>query len=367
MNGADHLETYLSGDLAQYATLDDSNQNGGPRSVTFTLTLPDALPPGRHLLYLIVRESRPGGMIGGRAAAGGGIVILSLYPTPYLAVELSTANTAVGKPTTATLSLTSWSKVVTPDAWAELVVKDQTGAERLRTTSQHVTIPPQESKELKIPLATGKLEPGRYVVEATIHGAQENLTVKTSFLVGTLDLSLEDHTALLSADKVNRFSFRVGNKWNQQLHNVYGEVALWHLKEKTPTTTVEGFHSATFKTYLDLSGFNVMENTSLQGNITLFYTTPEGKDGSKTFPFTVTVVPEQVPEQVPAVATEEAPHGFFIPLNGLTLLYLALLLLVILNILLLFRSRGGRRGSGAEEDDERKGGESVDIEPPRVS
>jgi len=350
--GAKHIDVFLTGDLREYITIDDPEPNGSARAVKLILKLPEQLEPGKHVSYLYAREASPGGMIGARASVGVGISVLSLYPTPYLQAGLSVPNTAVSQPTVATLSLTSWSKVVTPDAWADLVVKDQRGAERLTTASQHVQVPAQGSQKVLVSLQTNRLEPGRYTVEALIHGAQPNLTATTSFKVGTLDLALRHYTKIVSAEKVNRFSFTIENRWNQPLHELYGDVVVWKLDEKTPTTTVKGFDIADLKTYLDFSRFNVTTNTTLDGNLTVHYTTPEGERGEKVFPISVTVVPDAVPASKLSPRELQQARNFPIPLNSLTLLYLALLVLVIINLFLLFR-----RGGGKEE---------IVIRPPEV-
>jgi len=348
--GAERLDVFLTGDLRDYITIHDPMPNGSARAVTLTLELPETLEPGKHISYFYAREASSGGMIGARASIGVVISVLSLYPTPYLEAGLSAGDTAVGERSMATLSLTSWSKVVTPDVWAELVVKDQTGATVVTATSQHVAVPAQGSQTLLVPLETMELKQGRYSVEARIHGAQPNLTAKTSFKVGTLDLTLRDYTKRLTGGKINRFTFTIENLWNQELHDVVATVGLWQLQERTPTARIKGFGRGDFKVYLDLSGLNVSTNTSQDGNITVAYTTPDGEHGEKRLPFTVQVGPEAVPASELQPEELQGAKGFFIPFNSLTLLYVALLVLVVINLFLLWRK------NGADE-----------IRPPRLS
>lgn len=338
--GAPVLETYLSGDLQQYAVLEDPAQNSSARSISLTLHLPDQLEPGRYVLRVFAREASPGGMMGGRAAIGAGIAVLSLYPTPYLKAELSAESVGVGEQSSATLTLTSWSESVTPDAWADLVVIDQDGQELVHATSDHSSIPAQETKTLTIPLATQELEPGQYSIIAHIHGAQENLTAKSTFRIGVLNLVLKEYPKKMTAGRINRFKFIIENKWNEKLDDVFGLVRMGSISEQTPTGSLPGFGTSSFSAYLDTTSLGV--NATLDGNITMQYTTPAGEKGTQVLPFTTTIVPEDLP--VADIPPEELRKGFFIPLNMMTLLYLALFILVLINLYLLF----GRKRRGDE-------------------
>ncbi len=344
VSGADRLETTLTGDLAAYATLDDPAQNTSGRSVSFTLTMPANLTPGQHFLVFTVYESPPEGQqVGGRAAAAAKITVTSLYPTPYLVASLSVPDTAAGKPTTATVSLTSWSTVPAPDVYADILVRDANGTLLIDTPSEVVTVAPQKQATLTVPLTTQPFATGRYQATAVIHHAQDGLNATTQFRVGSFDLSLISSTPRLSAGTINRFSFTLGSNWNEPISGVYGDVSLGAIDGKTATVTIDPFGQATLDAYLDTSILNLSGNeTPLGGTIIAHFLDTDGNEQTKAFPFNVTVVNVPVLETQPEQRPAAQGAGLSLPLGWTTLLYIFLILLVIINLILLFRQRRGK-------------------------
>ncbi len=344
VSGADRLETTLTGDLAAYATLDDPAQNTSARSVSFTLTMPANLTPGQHVLTFTVYESPPEGQnVGGRAGAAARITVTSLYPTPYLVASLSIPDTAVGKPTTASVSLTSWSTVPTPGVYADILVRDANGTTLINTPSEVVTVAPQKQATLTVPLSTQSFATGRYQATAVIHHAQDGLNATTQFRVGSFDLSLISSTPRLSAGTINRFTFTLGSNWNEPIRGVYGDVSLGAIDGKTATVTIDPFGQTALDAYLDTSSLNLSGNeTPFAGTIVAHFLDSDGNEQAKAFPFNVTVVNVPVPETQPEQKPSAQGAGLSLPLNWMTLIYALLILLVLINLVLLFRQRRGK-------------------------
>jgi hypothetical protein len=65
VGGASQIDAYLEGELLPYATLTDPSPLGSGRVIHVRIDLPQELPVGEQHLYVIAKESRPGGMVGG--------------------------------------------------------------------------------------------------------------------------------------------------------------------------------------------------------------------------------------------------------------------------------------------------------------
>jgi|GEM_PF-1934738 len=340
--GAEVLTTSLEGDLAEYATLSDPMPNGSARSVKFSITLPQNATPGYHSLSLLVLEGAPnGGMVGGRAGVRGGIVFIELYPGPYAEIDFQVADAAIGAGTKADISYKSWSKVDAPDVYADIVVKDANQTIVLRTTSEHILLPSQETRSIVVPLATKSLGPGRYSAEATFHNLQDGLIMTDWFRVGAFDLNLKQHTDRLSAGSLNRFTFVVESNWNEPIKEVFGSVTLAGItSEPSASTVLKPFGEAPLNVYVDTSAFNLSSNpngTPVSGTIRVSFLGTDGQSSSKEFPITVLIVPEQLPEtQVTAEELEKPGIFALLKENSLLLIYFALILLVLINVVLLF-------------------------------
>ena len=351
--GAAKLETYLQGDLTQYATLNDPAPNTSNRVVTFSLNPPPDLAPGRYVLYLIAREFPPAGVegLGARAAAGGGIVIISLYPTPFVDASITANNVAVGQPANATLTLQSWSKVDAPNVYADLTVFDENNTVVLTTRTDSITVPSQKAVTVLTPLPTDRLPIGTYRIQAVVHNAQSAVNASSQFRLGSFDISLYDYQHALTIGTINKFAFTVSSNWNQDMSQVYGVVRLGNVQDRSVTLTLPGFGQEDFTAYLDLTGLNVSNGTVIPGTIAVYVPTSEfldrqtftiaGNDAYKTFPINVTIVSQPLPEtQVKPRELEAAKGGFLTSLNLTTVMYIGLLLLLIAMIIfLLLRQR----------------------------
>jgi hypothetical protein len=89
ISGAEHINTYIAGDLNQYVTLIDENQNSGPRSFNIKLSLPSELTAGTYTILVGARESDgSGGNIGVISGLQSKIKIIVSYPGKFLEYDI---------------------------------------------------------------------------------------------------------------------------------------------------------------------------------------------------------------------------------------------------------------------------------------
>lgn len=319
-NGNDYLEVVIGGDLAEYATLEDPNPNGGPRFIKLYLTLPNELDAGQYFVWAEVREGIPeGGTMGGRAAARGTIKVRSLYDYPHLELRTTVRDTGFNQSTEATLTLRSWSTVpIDPIMLTVEVLKDDRVL--LTVPAGRIRLEPDMGDEIVVPLATESLEPGTYQVRGRAEFAYQEEESIANLRVGTLDVTLRDYTRELTVGSVQRFVFTAASNWNQPVQGVYGTVSLAGNTERTPSIDLIPFGEGDLSTYLDVK--EALPGTS-SGSITLHY-----NDEEQEFPIQVALV-------APVVQEPESSG-----INPVFILYIALILLVLINIIiLLWRSK----------------------------
>ena len=325
--GNDYLEVQLGGALAEYAELIDPDPEGGPRSVTMRLTLPEELPAGSYRVWLDVLEAAPSGgaTMGGRAAVRGSVIVRSLYDWPFLRAKMGVDDTSEGKATQARLILTSWSTV--PITNIESVISVHGEEELLSFPTPKMTLQPDAEETISVPLLTGSLPPGNYHAEALVTYDDNETGVSTTFRIGTLSFSLEQYTKKLAVGQANRFTFRVNSNWNGKVEGVHGVVHLAEQSEQTPTIDIQPFAKGDFKTFIDLTSATP---GSYQGEIVLLF-----NDKEQAFPIEVELV--EGGEEAQSAAQESG--SLVAGLDMLPLLYLGLFILVVINLVLLWRSR----------------------------
>ncbi len=337
IGGAERVDAIIDGDLKEYATLDDPQPGGPPRTITVTLVLPQELTPGDHLLYVIAQEiPKNPGMVGGIAATAKQISISVLWDEPLIRVNgFTVESVAVGDPSARleikVQSLTKRDLTL----FADFTLLDGDGNELSTGRTDTAPLPSGATATLTGSVPTRSLTPGPYGVKGVVRYASNATEVETSFRVGTLELFLEEHTLELAVDTINRFDFTVRSNWNQPLPRTHGIVRLGSLSEQSADITIGPFGTETMKAYLDTRGLSPGQ---LEGDILVRY-----PGGERSFPITVLLTEGAVAASVQAKAEQQEAKSWTFTVTPTLILYFALILLVILNLFLLLRRKGGER------------------------
>ncbi len=337
-HGAEHLTTYLEGDLRDSATLQDPNPGGGQRSFSITLTMPEVLAPGNHYLYVGVRESAPGGaMMGGVAGVRRKILVYVLEPNPYLTIsDFTVASVPVNTSTTdAIVKVKSLTLLNLTDVFVTVTLSTMNGTLLTTRTSPPKTVPSNTEVPFTVTLPTATLPPGSYDATAVLRYGANTTNASTTFRVGTLDFILHKYPGELTVGTLNKFVFSVESLWSLRLDGVSGIVTIGPVSEQTPDVSFEPFGTTELKTYLDTE---TMALGAYDGTITIVH-----PDGRKVFPIRVSIVNAILPETVPEPETPGVFSRWFS--NPLFLLYIGLFVIILFNILLLF-VLFRRKGSG---------------------
>jgi len=315
IGGAERIESYITGDLQEYAELIDRNQKGPGRTITVKLRFPETLPSGEHRILVGAQQyvESQSSTIGGLARIQSPIYVIVPYPGVFLEAGLSTGNINEGE--TAKISATVENKG-TPRAddvqvKTEIITPDNTIAQVM---SKRGPVEGESSTRFDFEWNSAGYAPGPYKARATITYKDKTITKETAFTIGTLSVIVNSHTKDLKAGTINPFDIELESKWNREIKNVFAEVKLENEMAKTPTVSLAPLGRQKVTAYLDTAGMNLGEHGV---TITINY---EGRTSVERGTVTIS-----------EGAVEERPSGT--KMNSTSPLITILLLITILAIL----------------------------------
>ena len=252
------LELFVSGELADYITLDKEKifQKG---SFIASIKLPNELdPPGPRKSYVSARELVDEELAGGFGTA---VVIQSVliihvpYPGKYLETGLKTHNVNLGEPVTFELEVISRGKEdVTMKPRIEIYSEYDELIEILYFKER--IIESQEKIELKKVLNTTNYFSGDYYAVSKIDYDTRTAESRADFKIGELSIEIINHTRQIKIGELRKFEIEIVSGWNDKIDGAYGEVMILNGSEKlsefrTSPTDLNPWESKIITGYLD--------------------------------------------------------------------------------------------------------------------
>jgi len=252
--GAESIETYLRGDLAQYAEIIDPAQGSGPRTFQVRLKIPaDAAPGPRQLLVGVIEQPPEGAMVGGRAAYQSPVLVFVPYPGVHLEGTLFAHDININDTERVKLEVINRGTQSVPIT-ASIEIFDAQGASVGRQDFELLTLAGSAGKDFRYDWDSAGHAPGPYFVKAQVISPSGVLERESSFSVGSLQLRILGFTKNGTVGMINPFTIDVKSDWNSPLASVYADVTLNDSTFKTPTIDMQPSEQATLKGYWDLTG-----------------------------------------------------------------------------------------------------------------
>src|SRR3989339_48803 len=230
------LEVFVEGDLAEYVELSKTKLTGGGNFVVL-LDLPEKIEvPGRHLIYIGVKEKVDPELIQG--TVGTSVTIKGTED-----VEVSPR-----------IEISSKDKIIETLYFTNRLIKSQ------------------ENIGLKKTLETVGYNPGTYLATAVVDYGTIVLS-KVDFKIGELTIEITNHTDKILLGGVKRFEIEIESGWNNNIENAYAKVDFFNesgkvTEFKTSPTSLIPWEKKTIEGFFDTSGF--VEGT-YNANITMIY------------------------------------------------------------------------------------------------
>jgi len=277
------LKLYVEGDLAEYVKLDKEKLIGGG-TFTATLKLPENIEkPGKHRIFIVVREILDEELIGttiaGLVAIKGVIDIYVPYPGRYLEItNFKSHNVNTKEPVNFELEISNKGKenlTITPRI--EIISSNKT-IENLYFKERFLESPGEI--KLKKVLNTTNYNPGTYIALAIVDYGKI-AKAESEFKIGELIINILNHTRQVFIGGLHKFDIEIESGWNNNIDGVYAEVFFLNnsnamLSFKTSSTSLTPWGKKNITGYFDTRNF---EEGFYDANITLFY---YGKDVGKS-------------------------------------------------------------------------------------
>ncbi|MFA5797791.1 MAG: hypothetical protein WC916_07215 [Candidatus Woesearchaeota archaeon] len=328
---ADYIHSYKNAppELDSGIQIIDTAQDSGPRSIAVNIILPETLAPGKYVIYIGGKETRPGGgTVGGVAAIQSAITIISLYQGIYPEYLFTTTDVGVNQTSTFSMTVHNYgSQTITAmHAVIDIYSSDNTRVGTITTSID--TLGSNEEKTLQATLDAAKfnLQPGTYkAVAKFISDGKEYPVQEREFRVGSLKVDIVDWTPIIYVNTTNKFQVFISSDWASPIENVYAKIYTPDKKVvKTPNLDVNKFQRAALEGYIETTNYPLGKT---QLDIEVFYASTSVR---KTVQVDVAQAP---PSSAGAKAEVEEPKQ--VGMNTTTLLIIigGILVLILINIL----------------------------------
>lgn len=236
--GETNLEADLNGDISKFATIIDESGKTGARPVKLVLELPSHMEEGIHKMTIGVRQAKAEqGSISVRAGVRLPIYVTVLNSEPFIMSDLSVTDANSDENLTIKLSIKSWTYADISSINAHVRIFDLND-ELIKDDIElkYGQLNSQEQISLVESLKADFLDVGLYKANATInYDSQVAYTTDEQFRIGSLELSITNHTKTFFADEINKFTLTIESNWNHPIDNVYARISVQDEIIQTPT------------------------------------------------------------------------------------------------------------------------------------
>jgi hypothetical protein len=189
-------------------------------------------------------------------------------------VRVIIADVKVGEPGKATAIIKNLGKV--PITIVPLFTISETGGdEKIRIPVDAIQLASGEQQEISRMFSSDDLKSGSYTLKFSAQIGNATLNKEAQFRVGNLELEIISVKQKYAVNKVEQFTMKISNKWNEEVKDAYAEVTISNNTKVTNFKTsffdvpASSFNqTAEVKQYFDTSG---IEPGTYTMNVTAFF------------------------------------------------------------------------------------------------
>lgn len=276
-----NLAKYIAGDDEQFRsaiTLGEFKESGGdiilPVTVDFRKIDVSNITPGTHRMLVGVKQTAGEGQFAALVAIQVPIYIFVPFEGILFDVRLIATDVKVGEPGKATAIVKNLGKV--PITFSPLFTISETGGEeKIRIPIAEIQLASGEQQEISRTFSSDDLKSGSYTLKFAAQINNMTLNKEAEFRVGNLELEIISVKQKYAVNKVEQFTMKIGNKWNEEVKDAYAEVTISNNTKVASFKTsffdvpASSFNqSAEVKQYFDTSGIAPGTYTM---NVTAFF------------------------------------------------------------------------------------------------
>lgn len=274
------IRASLEGDLAEYCTLVDPSPDGGSRTISIRLKLPEYLEPGEHKVYLVATEaSESGATLGGIASVRSGITVFALYPAKHpIFKSVSTTDFNINEKGNLGLNVINYGEDTIENLYGTITIYDGEGNEItvLKTESKSVNSFEEVISTATLDSSIYNLTPGKYTAKGNIiyDDVKYPDTLEATFRIGQMKVDIIDSTKEVFINSTNKYIITIESDWAGNINDVYARITTPNGKSlKTPNVDMispgNGRKAAAqIETYWETNG---LTTGSYDMDITLYY------------------------------------------------------------------------------------------------
>jgi hypothetical protein len=262
-----NLKVVIKGDLNSSFSI---NQNlisinaKEEKDISYRLTMPAELSPGKHIqeiMLLEVSNSGNGGVIGATVGVITQVYVQAPYPGKYAEIEFGIESAEIEQEVSFFLPITNLGQENIDEASAEIEVFNSNGEKVAVVLTDKSGIKTGEKKEI-IGKWKADVSPGLYDAKATITYDGKIVNLEKQFSIGQKVLELMGvNVKSFSLGEIAKFEMSIQSKWGEELKNVYSQTNVYNNREtiadfKSPTYDIPPLSNSTFFSYWDTEGVN---------------------------------------------------------------------------------------------------------------
>lgn len=284
------------------------------------------VPPGSYSFAITVKEASPlEAGISSQVAVSKNIEVIVYSYDKDVQASLYAPNINQGRNVTFQLGVQSMGYPDIEEVYARVNLFNSTSGKLGSVETERKFLPGLESLSFTPSYDTQLFPSGNYYAEALVFYDGKYKTANTTFLIGTMDLILNNYTAELHPG-FNEFEIIVTNGWGNGLRNVYAKLFIADQEVvQTPSIDLGPWQQGTLKAIM-----NIDLPPGTYGALLQLYFESERKD----VPIRLVVLPSVEPIQEMEKEIQVAKVWSFIPA-----LASVIIILIIIGIFLLRRKR----------------------------
>ncbi len=260
----------VSGDLSESITLNQAyaefSASDSSKSFTYTVDLPQKLSePGLHETEIVALEmpkdiKEKGALVGATVAVATQLHVYVPYPNKYLEAELNVVESGEDGKIVFLIPVVNRGKLDIVDAKAVIDIYTKLNEKVATIESDVKSLNSLERKEL-VAEWQPDVNPGKYLVVATVVYDNEVTKVEKEFNVGEMLLEIKEIVVKdFELGGIAKFNALVENKWSNDLENAYLNLIVYNDKGevmadfKSPTYKIKALSKTEMVCYWDTAG-----------------------------------------------------------------------------------------------------------------
>ena len=332
------------GEFAQNIKLDvrrvSLNSGDTEKIVSYKITVPENLKPGRHVGEIVISEEAKGptddnAVVGAVLSVVTQVEVFVPFPGKYAEASMFTKVADDGS-VHVTIPVINLGEFNLARVYANIDMYSDLGERIHSFNTDSIDIPADKKRDLA---ATWQADVpvGSYKAIATVIYDGESTTVENTFQIGTVTLSLEQITVNnFALGDIAKMDLLVENKWSEDFDDVYTQVKIFSdsgnvlADFNSPTETVASLSKKVLSSYWDTAG--VQEGT-YDTTVIIHYAK------SKTVETDLQLIVKENSIEVVGlgyVLSEGGDSDFDISENIVVLLIIIIGVLILLNLLWFF-------------------------------